>query len=109
MDLISETRGRLNNAPSHLQIINFITMKQTIKSPEDIRFDDLMSCDKKELAEAILENEDRIEELKDLMKSEENEVDAWREKWVDAVDEMHAYETLLKLAKKEIKKLERGN
>ena len=87
-------------------------MKQIIKSPEDIKFDELMSCDKKELADAIIENEERIEELKDLIKSEENEVDAWREKYVDAVDEMHAYETLLKLAKKEIvklrKEIERG-
>ena len=30
MDLISETRGRLNNAPSHLQTLNFITMKTFI-------------------------------------------------------------------------------
>tara|TARA_A100001011_G_C13729630_1_gene602976 strand:- start:38 stop:292 length:255 start_codon:yes stop_codon:yes gene_type:complete len=84
-------------------------MKQTIKTPENIRYAELCSWEKEDLADAILENEDRIVELKDLIKSEENEVNAWREKWVDAVDEMHAYKTLFKLAKKEIEKLERGN
>ncbi len=80
-------------------------MKQTIKSPEDIRFDDLMSCVKKDLADAILSNEYQIKELQDFVKSEKNEVNAWREKYVDAIDEMDAYQTLLKLAKKEIEKL----
>ena len=73
-------------------------MKQKIKSQEEIEFDNLMSYDKEELVESLI---DTKETIKDLNFS----VNMWREKWVDAVDEMNAYKTLLKLAKKEIKQL----